>query len=70
MGTTISYGNLAYKLGNKKMAQAVGSANRKNPIAIVIPCHQVIGSDNSLTGYAGGLQRKEWLLKHEGTLLL
>lgn len=70
MGTTISYGNLAYKLGNKKMAQAVGSANGKNPIAIVIPCHRVTGSDNSLTGYAGGLQRKEWLLKHEGTLLL
>lgn len=70
MGATTSYGSIAYKLGNNKMAQAVGSANGKNPIAIVIPCHRVIGSDASLTGYAGGLYRKEWLLKHEGAFLL
>jgi methylated-DNA-[protein]-cysteine S-methyltransferase len=52
------------------MAQAVGSANGKNPIAVVIPCHRVIGANNDLIGYSGGLDRKKWLLKHEGALLL
>lgn len=69
-GTTTSYGQIATKLGDKNSAQAVGSANGKNPIAIVIPCHRVIGANNDLTGYAGGIHRKEWLLKHEGALLL
>jgi methylated-DNA-[protein]-cysteine S-methyltransferase len=69
-GTTTSYGNLAKKIGDSKASQAVGRANGKNPIAIVIPCHRVIGSDNKLTGYAGGADRKEWLLKHEGALLI
>ena len=69
-GSTTSYGKLAEKLGDKKAAQAVGHANGKNPIAVVIPCHRVIGSDQKLVGYAGGKERKEWLLKHEGALLL
>jgi len=70
VGSTISYGSIAKKLGDKNFAQAVGHANGKNPIAIVIPCHRVIGADNKLVGYAGGMERKEWLLKHEGALLL
>ena len=69
-GSTTSYGQIASKLGDKNLSQAVGSANGKNPIAVVIPCHRVIGANNNLTGYAGGLHRKEWLLKHEGALLL
>ena len=69
-GTTCTYGDIAKKIGDSKASQAVGRANGKNPIAIVIPCHRVIGSNNKLTGYAGGLERKEWLLKHEGALLL
>ena len=69
-GTTTSYGKIAGNIGDKNAAQAVGSANGKNPIAIVIPCHRVVGANNDLTGYAGGLHRKEWLLKHEGALLL
>lgn len=69
-GTTTTYGSLAKKIGDPKASQAIGKANGKNPIAIVIPCHRVIGSDNKLTGYAGGAHRKEWLLKHEGALLL
>lgn len=69
-GTTSTYGDIAKKIGDSKASQAVGRANGKNPIAIVIPCHRVIGSNNKLTGYAGGLERKEWLLKHEGALLL
>jgi len=69
-GSTTSYGKIASTLGDIKYSQAVGSANGKNPISIVIPCHRVIGSDNKLVGYAGGLDRKEWLLKHEGALLL
>jgi methylated-DNA-[protein]-cysteine S-methyltransferase len=58
-GSTTSYGAIAKKVGEEKAAQAVGKANGKNPIAIVIPCHRVIGSDNKLTGYAGGPERKE-----------
>ncbi len=69
-GSTTTYGKIASKLGDRNLSQAVGSANGKNPIAVVIPCHRVIGSDNKLVGYAGGLDRKEWLLKHEGALLL
>lgn len=69
-GHTVSYGSIAKKIGDPKASQAVGKANGKNPIAIVIPCHRVIGADHKLTGYAGGLERKEWLLKHEGALLI
>ena len=69
-GKTCSYGDIARGIGDAKASQAVGRANGKNPIAIVIPCHRVIGADKKLTGYAGGLERKEWLLKHEGALLI
>jgi methylated-DNA-[protein]-cysteine S-methyltransferase len=64
-GTTISYRELAIKLGRAVAARAVGLANGANPIAIVTPCHRVIGADASLTGYGGGLERKRWLLQHE-----
>lgn len=67
-GTTTSYLILSETLGDTKAIRAVGSANGRNPIAIIIPCHRVIGSDGSLTGYAGGLWRKQWLLEHEGAL--
>jgi methylated-DNA-[protein]-cysteine S-methyltransferase len=70
LGETISYGELARRIGNKNAMRAVGLANGKNPIAIAVPCHRVIGADGSLTGYGGGLHRKEWLLRHEGALLL
>ncbi len=69
-GETISYGELATRIGNRQAMRAVGLANGKNPIAIIVPCHRVIGADGKLTGYGGGLHRKEWLLKHEGALLL
>jgi methylated-DNA-[protein]-cysteine S-methyltransferase len=65
-GTTVSYGELAQRLGRPGAARAVGRANSRNPIALVVPCHRVIGGDGSLTGYAGGLERKKWLLRHEG----
>jgi methylated-DNA-[protein]-cysteine S-methyltransferase len=68
-GTTISYGQLAMRIGNPKAVRAVGHANATNPIAIVIPCHRVIGSDQSLTGYGGGIAIKQALLAHEGALL-
>lgn len=64
-GTTISYGRLAAQLGRPTAARAVGAANGRNPIAIIVPCHRVIGSAGSLTGYAGGLERKRYLLRHE-----
>lgn len=64
-GKTASYLDMAKKLGDPKVIRAAASANGKNPISIVIPCHRVIGSDGSLTGYAGGLHRKKWLLDHE-----
>lgn len=67
-GTTTSYLNLAETLGDVNAIRAVGSANGRNPIAVIIPCHRVIGTDGSLTGYAGGLWRKQWLLEHEGAL--
>ena len=65
-GTTISYAELARRIGKPKAVRAVGLANGQNPIGIVVPCHRVIGSNGSLTGYGGGLDRKQWLLKHEG----
>lgn len=71
-GSTTTYGNLAKRLGRPQAARAVGHANSLNPVAIIVPCHRVIGASSALTGYAGGLQRKEWLLRHErsqGSLL-
>jgi len=67
-GHTISYQQLANKLGSPKAQRAVASANGKNPLWIVVPCHRVIGNDGHLRGYAGGLYRKEWFLKHEGAI--
>lgn len=64
-GETLSYGALAKRLGDPKATRAVGLANGANPIALAVPCHRVIGSDGSLTGYGGGLDRKKWLLAHE-----
>jgi methylated-DNA-[protein]-cysteine S-methyltransferase len=64
-GETRSYGQLASALGDRNLAQAVGAANGRNPIAIIIPCHRVVGADGALVGYAGGLERKRWLLEHE-----
>jgi methylated-DNA-[protein]-cysteine S-methyltransferase len=69
-GQTVSYGDLARSIGKPSAVRAVGAANGDNPISIIVPCHRVIGSDGGLTGYGGGLERKEWLLKHEGGLLL
>jgi methylated-DNA-[protein]-cysteine S-methyltransferase len=68
-GKTISYLDLSKKLGDVKAIRAVASANGKNPLWIVVPCHRVIGTDGSLTGYAGGLWRKKWLLEHENPSL-
>jgi methylated-DNA-[protein]-cysteine S-methyltransferase len=68
-GETISYGELARRVGSPKASRAVGLANGRNPIAIIVPCHRVIGSDGSLTGYGGGLDRKVWLLEHEAAPL-
>jgi methylated-DNA-[protein]-cysteine S-methyltransferase len=64
-GETISYSELATALGDPKLVRAVGLANGRNPISIIIPCHRVIGADGSLVGYGGGLERKQWLLEHE-----
>ena len=64
-GRTKTYQEMANSLGDPKVIRAAASANGKNPVAIIIPCHRVIGSDGSFTGYAGGLHRKKWLLEHE-----
>ena len=64
-GETISYGELARRIGQPKAARAVGLANGSNPISIIVPCHRVIGANGTLTGYGGGLPRKKWLLEHE-----
>jgi len=64
-GSTITYLELAKKLGDPKCIRAAASANGKNPFAIIVPCHRVVGSNNDLVGYAGGLWRKRWLLEHE-----
>jgi methylated-DNA-[protein]-cysteine S-methyltransferase len=66
-GETISYLELSKRIGDVKSIRAAGTANGKNKLNIVVPCHRVIGSDGSLTGYGGGLHRKEWLLRHEGS---
>lgn len=65
-GSVASYGEVARRVGNPSAARAVGAANHNNPIAIIVPCHRVVGASGALTGYAGGVWRKEWLLKHEG----
>ncbi len=65
-GSVMSYGELARQLGNPAAVRAVGTTNSLNPISIVLPCHRVIGANGNLTGYAGGLERKRWLLNHEG----
>jgi methylated-DNA-[protein]-cysteine S-methyltransferase len=64
-GTTISYGELAARIGRPSAVRAVGLANGSNPVGVIVPCHRVIGSDSSLTGYGGGIERKRWLLQHE-----
>lgn len=64
-GETISYGELARRMGRPAASRAVGAANGRNPISIMIPCHRVIGADGTLTGYGGGLEAKRWLLEHE-----
>jgi len=69
VGTTTSYGALAARLDMPTAVRAVGHANGSNPISVVVPCHRVIGANGSLTGYGGGLQRKRWLLEHEGVVL-
>lgn len=68
VGSTWSYAKLAEKIGRPKAVRAVGLANGSNPIGIVVPCHRVIGSNGSLTGYGGGMERKRWLLAHESAL--
>jgi methylated-DNA-[protein]-cysteine S-methyltransferase len=65
LGTTTSYGRLAAAIGAPAASRAVGLANGANPVAIIVPCHRVVGADGSLTGYGGGLSRKAWLLRHE-----
>ena len=67
-GVSASYLDIAEKVGNIKAVRAIGGANSRNPISIIVPCHRVIGKSGKLVGYAGGLWRKEWLLKHEGIL--
>ncbi len=68
VGETTTYGRLASSLGRPKAMRAVGMANGANPVSIIVPCHRVIGANASLTGYGGGLERKRWLLRHEGAL--
>jgi methylated-DNA-[protein]-cysteine S-methyltransferase len=69
-GSTTSYGEIARRLGDPRATRAVGAANGKNPIPIIVPCHRVIGADGDLTGFGGGIERKRWLLAHEGALPL
>ncbi|MBD2448869.1 methylated-DNA--[protein]-cysteine S-methyltransferase [Nostoc sp. FACHB-152] len=69
-GSTISYADLAARIGKPTAYRAVGMANSLNPVALVLPCHRVIGAKAALTGYAGGLERKRWLLNHEGIKLI
>ncbi len=69
-GQTATYLDIALALENPQAVRAVGAANGQNPVSIVVPCHRIIGSDGKLIGYGGGLWRKEWLLRHEGALLV
>ena len=68
-GQTFTYGQIAKNIENPKASRAVGLANNRNPISIIVPCHRVIGANGKMVGYGGGLWRKEWLLKHEGAIL-
>ena len=68
-GETVSYGHIATELGQPSAARAVGLANGRNPVALIVPCHRVIGADGSLTGYGGGLERKQFLLDLEAGVL-
>ena len=68
-GETVSYGEQARRLGHAGKARAIGAANGSNPLPVIVPCHRVIGSDGSLTGFGGGLERKAWLLHHERQVL-
>ncbi len=68
-GERISYGELARRIGRPSASRAVGMANGRNPIGLIVPCHRVIGSSGTLTGYGGGLERKQWLLEHEASVL-
>jgi len=68
-GATVSYGALARTIGRPDAVRAVGHANGSNPIGVVVPCHRVVGADRSLTGYGGGIERKQWLLQHEGAFV-
>ncbi|NGP76041.1 methylated-DNA--[protein]-cysteine S-methyltransferase [Balneolaceae bacterium YR4-1] len=69
-GSTTTYSKLSQKMENPKAIRAIGRANGQNPIPIIIPCHRVIGANDKLVGYAGGIETKRWLLQHEGALLL
>lgn len=69
-GQTLTYAELAQRIQQPTAARAVGMANSKNPVSIVVPCHRVIGANGTLTGYAGGVERKRWLLQHEGLALI
>jgi methylated-DNA-[protein]-cysteine S-methyltransferase len=69
-GATVSYGELARRLGDVRATRAVGAANAKNPIPVIVPCHRVVGSRGELVGFGGGLDRKRWLLEHEGALMM
>jgi methylated-DNA-[protein]-cysteine S-methyltransferase len=68
-GTTVSYSEIARRLGDLRATRAVGAANGQNPIPIIVPCHRVVGAHGELTGFGGGIDRKRWLLEHEGALL-
>jgi methylated-DNA-[protein]-cysteine S-methyltransferase len=68
-GETITYAELARRIGKPSAVRAVGAANGANPIPVIVPCHRVIGSNGTLTGYGGGIERKQWLLAHEGRRL-
>jgi len=68
-GTTVSYGEQAERMGDKRKARAVGAANGRNPISIIVPCHRVVGAGGALTGFAGGIESKAWLLDHERSVL-
>ena len=65
IGQTVTYGQMAERMGKPQSARAVGSGTRRNPVSLIIPCHRVIGGDGTLTGYGGGLENKKWLLEHE-----
>jgi methylated-DNA-[protein]-cysteine S-methyltransferase len=69
-GDTVSYAEIARRIDAPDAVRAVGAANGRNPLSIIVPCHRVIGSDGSLTGFGGGIERKRWLLQHEGALLI